>query len=1010
MCSISATGLNLYYGLTFNRITTKNEKLPEIKEFARNINHASPSVTNVQSSLPALKHENKTFHVSELFFHIQLLMRKPHSFKFVFPDGVTRIPVCAGFDEQEINQGTYIVNNELCGLAQEMTAADISRVGLKNLPTYIAEQNNFVSSTREYHLTDLGGIFCSNVYTSFESHSLTHDECIEELNEMVKIANSCESCLQQQLDCKYDDIRQRCDNCVQADIDCVGLLVLHVYWDMGSSHKKTARLSTDSLTLESSVEDMMNPKKYTIGFAGLHLAKALVNVMRNHVLQFGGQYCGVDILVSLKEESELLQKLKHAVFVAKDRQSDFLAYLTVSSLVQEALREKKDYCIQRVPEKFLTYKANAVKQKKIHFAVDICCNRNGDVFILDAGASCIHVVDRSRVAAIYMIGKYCKPNLHIYPKKIKNLTKKLRLSNSVCDISIDSEDNLCVSDSGRKEIVYVPNCLRAKKSTNTAFHIAKVKGILSASCTDSGVYALRKKSSGKVVQLMAFKLPKKRKKRGLHLEYDVVLKVRFTFDVEKLFFVPFLMRFGSVGSENSVRIHYHTAKSTKSVSETVLDLYSSCKPCASASGRLVTSVESSIVVHKLHCNGKSASVTYFESHEVTDMVAAVGVNGQVTSAALFAQNNFRLLQFGPLSFFIDFASAISNFYFAIGYVPPVGNRAKQSQCTSLQESLEKAEPCRQLLEQMQSQAEERTPGRKSFRGADGMPWTETIQCVLSTIESWRTLIERCETLEPGSSTRIHAPSVASEKNVEHAFGYVKKKGQGHNQTQEEYIIAKRRHVMDFQLRMCKMPFCQHTKESLQDKGYQQLEGDRCVLTKKELDAIFSAKDREDCMEEVSVSEEEKSLLNKAHLLSKGVPRQSNRAKWLERSGFQPNMLVEKLSPGRLYKGDLVGYRSATNGVVYYVVEKETVLDDVDVHIPVVAIDGDETILLSNSRLVGEKGHILALPSTLYSIAGGDLLFLTSAAKMFEATILREVENDSRISMNDDDWASLVEEY
>ena len=122
-----------------------------------------------------------------------------------------------------------------------------------------------------------------------------------------------------------------------------------------------------------------------------------------------------------------------------------------------------------------------------------------------------------------------------------------------------------------------------------------------------------------------------------------------------------------------------------------------------------------------------------------------------------------------------------------------------------------------------------------------MPCSDTIKCLQLTTESWGALIERCEALEPGSSARIHAPSVTSEKNVEHAFGFYTKKGQGHNQMQEEYIIAKRKHVIDFQLRMCKMPFCQYTKEPVQDKGYQQLEGDRCVLTKKELDIIFDAK-------------------------------------------------------------------------------------------------------------------------------------------------------------------------
>ena len=83
--------------------------------------------------------------------------------------------------------------------------------------------------------------------------------------------------------------------------------------------------------------------------------------------------------------------------------------------------------------------------KRNIYPVAIVSNRNGDVFILDATASCIHVVDCCSVAAVHIIGRYCKPNLHSYPKNASNMTKKLRLSNSICDLSVDEEDNnLCV--------------------------------------------------------------------------------------------------------------------------------------------------------------------------------------------------------------------------------------------------------------------------------------------------------------------------------------------------------------------------------------------------------------------------------------------------------------------------------------------------------------------------------------------------------------------------------------
>ena len=96
---------------------------------------------------------------------------------------------------------------------------------------------------------------------------------------------------------------------------------------------------------------------------------------------------------------------------------DFLSYSTIGPKVQGAMRSKKQYCIQGIPEQYMPYKKNASSQKKVVYAVDICSNINGEIFILDAGAACIHVVDRSTVAAVHLIGKYNSPNLKKYKER-----------------------------------------------------------------------------------------------------------------------------------------------------------------------------------------------------------------------------------------------------------------------------------------------------------------------------------------------------------------------------------------------------------------------------------------------------------------------------------------------------------------------------------------------------------------------------------------------------------------
>ena len=199
------------------------------------------------------------------------------------------------------------------------------------------------------------------------------------------------------------------------------------------------------------------------GFGALHLAKAFVNSIRNHVVQHNGEYFGTDILIALRNECASLQNIKNAVFVGKDRQSDLLSWLTVCSDVQEALSLQEFYCMQRLPEKFLPYKKKALSQKKVIYAVDVCSNANGDVFILDAGAACVHVVDRSTVAYVTQIGHYNTPNLEKYSKDSGNSVKKIRFSNSLMDISIDNDANICVTDRGRKEIVLIRGCVQCRQ-------------------------------------------------------------------------------------------------------------------------------------------------------------------------------------------------------------------------------------------------------------------------------------------------------------------------------------------------------------------------------------------------------------------------------------------------------------------------------------------------------------------------------------------------------------------
>ena len=140
---------------------------------------------------------------------------------------------------------------------------------------------------------------------------------------MISFAITCKECIGENRDCVYDKLNEQCTHCSESGTKCSSLVVFHALWDMGSSHKKVGRGNfTSVLNLESDYELMMKPKSYTIGFGGLHLAKALVNSAINHVMQFDGEHFGIDVSVPVCSLSVRLQFLKNAFFVGKGSQSD----------------------------------------------------------------------------------------------------------------------------------------------------------------------------------------------------------------------------------------------------------------------------------------------------------------------------------------------------------------------------------------------------------------------------------------------------------------------------------------------------------------------------------------------------------------------------------------------------------------------------------------------------------------------------------------------------------------
>ena len=218
---------------------------------------------------------------------------------------------------------------------------------------------------------------------------------------------------------------------------------------------------------------------------------------------------------------------------------------------------------------------------------------------------------------------------------------------------------------------------------------------------------------------------------------------------------------------------------------------------------------------------------------------------------------------------------------------------------------------------------------------------------------------------------------------------------------EEYLSAKRRHLVEYKLKMANVPFCQHEKEKVWDKGYQDIDHNRFPITVETLKKVLAHSNKEDYLE---VDIEIPLLVKKTCLLSKSVPQQSNRAKWREKSGYNPNMLSDCSSAGVLNKDDLVFSRSETDKLLFFIVQEKFLLDDINRTVLVRKVGSSIDTWVSCTKFLGDKGQIFIVPSQLYTVDDGDVILNEAVTKHMECLI--QVHT---CVFTDDEWSLLVEE-
>ena len=751
IAAVGETGLNLYRGITRQRVVRQHENL-DLLQFVRDINHPGPSVTTLQNVMPKLSHQNEITHIKEIIFHLKLLSRISSSISFNFPS-VKRYPVTLGIDEQELNQGVTISEGKLHGIEEPLTAQQIRDIGLRNLAKFIAEKNHFINAAREYRLRDLKGIFCSNVNTWFLSKVLKSGGVIEHLKKVVHQGSTCLHCLLNSTTCDYQYVDEPCGECRKHGLECASLVVMVTLWDMGSSHKKASN-EMSSLDSKSEGRDLFRRDMFSFAFGGLHTCKAAVNCSRNHVLSYNGQNYGIHLIRQLKNQfEELFKFIKNAVIVGKDRQSDLLSYSTCDEKIQTILARLKTYEVIRIPEEVLTYTDKAKTQARFVLPVAIAANKNGDIFVLDSGAACVHVADRSSVTKVTFLGKYNSPNMVSYGKcTLPKKASDLKISNGISDMLI-VDDNLFVADQLRNEIAIVVQCRFASSVQKSKLHVMNVDCCVSLSSVGDHLVVLEKDMDIANIQVLALPIVDKLKSFYVHPQVITYYMPEVGVDLMSLFLLP-SDYFGAQTNEKELIAFHYTNDEIVQV-PTELPIQSKTRPCL---------FDNVLIIHK---EDGSESLSHMSIifddkmvlQSIEDMKCSFHpfiVSSWQNTLLMVCQrevNDFVLVEVGNLEFGLEFCRSVKQLYQAISYVPPYGDPSCRNM--KLSDSIDLMDKGSQIFNKMQASLEERFIGCSSFAGKHGAIFSQTLKCINSSMDSLKGVSNRLSALSGGSEVPVY---------------------------------------------------------------------------------------------------------------------------------------------------------------------------------------------------------------------------------------------------------------
>ena len=569
-----------------------------------------------------------------------------------------------------------------------------------------------------------------------------------------------------------------------------------------------------------------------------------------------------------------------------------------------------------------------------------------------------------------------------YKGKVMKESGDLKLSNKVSDIFISPQDDVFISDPGRKEIAILRQCTVASKVNSSTFNILKKPNVHSVCGFGDSIACL---SDGKV-EILNLTLPPVSKKALLEVSYQVKKKVLLDEPVKRIFSIsPGVL--GALSKEEEI-IFYWNIK-TKKHDKKIYGLKSGVKPhyhgekLVILHGENLAEIEISLGKDNKLLVGSPITLPF----NVTLRCTSIQKWGNTYFTTSNINGIMKLVEFGRLHFGQRFSECMSSYYDAICYTPPHGNPSHKT----LEESFQQASPLVNLLQSIQAEREEMFPRMTTFLGAHGAIYTRTQNSLKASVESVKALQKRMEYLDPGSSKKINPHVILNESLIEHSFGFTKSKGKLELQSQSDYLHNKSKHEVDFLLKLTKLPFCQHVKTKLRDKSYQHVDENtlKSPVTADDLwDVIFSRKSKKTSdinidITPITLDPTEQGFLRQCFLYTKSVPRKSNRAKWKENSGYRPNMLHEEEEDGKLMKGDLVFCKDPFGKIKELIVEENILMLNIADHVSVCDLNDGECHSIPLTSLLHDKGLLAVVPSSLYHRNGKEIELTPYASEMVE---------------------------